>query len=161
MDDLTKLRYLLWLRHGCPVSALYGDDGEMSCGMCLIDFGRLAPDEIEAMFIRDSERRAAQPAGAVEPCRNLATMTADQAVVSMRDSIDGDPEFSACDSQLTFWADAVERTLRALRAELIAAAASVRMARTLGATRCVCGPQCDEDNVDLVYFCQGCGGYRP
>ena len=33
-----ELRKLLWLRHGCPIPALYGDDGEMQCSKCKIDF---------------------------------------------------------------------------------------------------------------------------
>jgi hypothetical protein len=41
------LRQLLWLHHGCPHSALYGDDGEMQCSHCMIDFLRLDPKEIE------------------------------------------------------------------------------------------------------------------
>lgn len=32
------IRKVLWLSHGCP--ALYGDDGEMQCGACCIDFKR-------------------------------------------------------------------------------------------------------------------------
>jgi len=36
--DMRKLRELLWLRHGCV--GLYGDDGEMQCGACLLDFKR-------------------------------------------------------------------------------------------------------------------------
>lgn len=34
------LRRMLWLMHGCPINALYGDDGEMSCSKCAIDFKR-------------------------------------------------------------------------------------------------------------------------
>jgi hypothetical protein len=41
----AKLRELLWHRHGC--SALYGDDGEMQCGKCLLDFKRMPVEEIE------------------------------------------------------------------------------------------------------------------
>jgi len=41
-----KLRELLWLRHGCSISALYGDDGEMQCHSCQIDFKR---DSIEVI----------------------------------------------------------------------------------------------------------------
>jgi len=44
------LRKLLWLRHGCPVHILYGDDGEIQCGKCLIDFKRSPAEEIEAVF---------------------------------------------------------------------------------------------------------------
>lgn len=39
------LRKLLWLNHGCTL--LYGDDGEMQCGKCLIDFKRDDPKLIE------------------------------------------------------------------------------------------------------------------
>lgn len=31
LDSELKLRRLLWFHHGCPISALYGDDGEMQC----------------------------------------------------------------------------------------------------------------------------------
>ena len=33
-------RKALWLRHGCPLVALYGDDGEMQCSSCTLDFKR-------------------------------------------------------------------------------------------------------------------------
>lgn len=40
-EDLEReLRRLLWLHHGCEFIALYGDDGEMSCGRCFFDFKR-------------------------------------------------------------------------------------------------------------------------
>ena len=47
---LTVMRRLLWLHHGHV--GLYGDDGEMQCGTCLIDFKRSTPTEIEAAFFR-------------------------------------------------------------------------------------------------------------
>lgn len=49
-QDEHKLRELLWLRHGCSISALYGDDGEMQCGHCLIDFKRSPVAKIEDRF---------------------------------------------------------------------------------------------------------------
>lgn len=36
-----ELRTEYWLNHGCGLFALYGDDGEMQCGMCLLDFKRM------------------------------------------------------------------------------------------------------------------------
>lgn len=36
----VEFRKALWLAHGCPVSALYGDDGELQCNCCMIDFKR-------------------------------------------------------------------------------------------------------------------------
>ena len=36
----TKLREMLWVNHGCEIARLYGDDGEMQCGSCCIDFKR-------------------------------------------------------------------------------------------------------------------------
>lgn len=46
-----KLRELLWFNHGCPISCLYGDDGEMQCNNGQshrpIDFKRDTPQEIE------------------------------------------------------------------------------------------------------------------
>lgn len=47
-DSLT-LRKLLWLRHGC--TGLYGDDGEMQCGTCMIDFKRMSSKDIETRFL--------------------------------------------------------------------------------------------------------------
>jgi len=44
--EITALRRLLWLKHGCPQSALYGDDGEMQCNQCGVDFKRLSVQDI-------------------------------------------------------------------------------------------------------------------
>jgi hypothetical protein len=50
-DNESKLRELLWLHHGCPVHILYGDDGEMQCGNCMIDFKRDDGNQIEEKLI--------------------------------------------------------------------------------------------------------------
>lgn len=52
--DEKTLRRLLWLHHGCPPHTLYGDDGEMQCNnpTCMIDFKRMAPDEIQDNWTR-------------------------------------------------------------------------------------------------------------
>jgi hypothetical protein len=52
IEDEKVLRELLWLNHGCPVSTLYGDDGEMQCGKCGIDFKLMPAAEIKAAFIK-------------------------------------------------------------------------------------------------------------
>ena len=44
------LRRMLWLMHGCPQSFLYGDDGEMQCHRCGIDFKRMTAQKIENIF---------------------------------------------------------------------------------------------------------------
>jgi len=49
-EENEKLRKLLWLRHGCPFSALYGDDGEMQCHVCELDFKRDSIEKIEQRF---------------------------------------------------------------------------------------------------------------
>lgn len=46
-DNELNLRRLLWLRHGCPIHTLYGDDGEMRCSRCGIDFKRDSVSHIE------------------------------------------------------------------------------------------------------------------
>lgn len=48
--DNVRLRKLLWMRHGCGINALYGDDGEMQCGQCQLDFKRLPVADIEERF---------------------------------------------------------------------------------------------------------------
>jgi hypothetical protein len=54
-DTDLILRRLLWLHHGCPSAALYGDDGKMDCNQCMIDFKNMPAAEIEAMVARRSE----------------------------------------------------------------------------------------------------------
>ena len=55
-DELI-LRRLLWFRHNCPLAALYGDDGEMQCNSCGIDFKRFTAQEIDEAFIRIGMQR--------------------------------------------------------------------------------------------------------
>ena len=50
-NENKTLRKLLWLRHGCPFHALYGDDGEMQCHNCGIDFKRTSAETIEERFV--------------------------------------------------------------------------------------------------------------
>lgn len=49
-SENRKLRELLWLRHGCK--GLYGDDGEIQCNKCMIDFKRHSVEIIEAKFYK-------------------------------------------------------------------------------------------------------------
>lgn len=56
LNELMKFRRLLWLRHGCPSAALYGDDGKMDCNACLIDFKGISADHIESIWRRMAER---------------------------------------------------------------------------------------------------------
>ena len=46
-EDELIIRKLLWLNHGCDVNALYGDDGEMCCNSCGLDFRRHDAKTIE------------------------------------------------------------------------------------------------------------------
>ncbi len=48
MTENDILRRLLWLNHGC--THLYGDDGEMQCNVCRIDFKRMTASDIRARF---------------------------------------------------------------------------------------------------------------
>lgn len=45
------LRELIWLRHGCGAVGLYGDDGEMHCNLCGIDFKRDPAHKIKARLL--------------------------------------------------------------------------------------------------------------
>ena len=45
-----ELRKLLWLRHGCSFFDLYGDDGEIQCTSCMIDFKRDSVENISRKF---------------------------------------------------------------------------------------------------------------
>ena len=62
--DELLLRKLLWLRHGC--NGLYGDDGEMQCAKCMLDFRRMGPAEIERRWFELSIKALADAQGAPE-----------------------------------------------------------------------------------------------
>jgi hypothetical protein len=49
------LRRLLWLRHGHD--GLYGDDGEMQCARCRLDFLRDSVEVIDQAFERQALER--------------------------------------------------------------------------------------------------------
>lgn len=64
----VEVRKLLWLRHGCPINALYGDDGEMQCGICLVDFRRDSVEDIEAKFRRANWKEPVPQLKETFPC---------------------------------------------------------------------------------------------
>jgi hypothetical protein len=37
----NDFRIAMWLNHGHPIGALYGNDGEMQCSICALDFKRM------------------------------------------------------------------------------------------------------------------------
>jgi hypothetical protein len=47
-NEATTLRFLIWKHHGHH--ALYGDDGEMQCQQCPLDYKRADVQEIEALW---------------------------------------------------------------------------------------------------------------
>jgi hypothetical protein len=50
-DDLTDLRILLWSTHPCQ--GKYGDDGELQCSKCMIDFKRDPIERIEERIMME------------------------------------------------------------------------------------------------------------
>lgn len=54
MRTELMLRTLLWLRHGCHISDLYYDDGELQCHKCNIDFKRDSVEQMENQFYKNS-----------------------------------------------------------------------------------------------------------
>lgn len=51
-DEIKALRYLLWSHHAIG-HMLYGDDGEMQCNTCLLDFKRDPIQKICNKFFDD------------------------------------------------------------------------------------------------------------
>ena len=49
--EIDRLRKSIWLNHGCSIRDLYGDDGEMQCSRCGVDFKRDSVDLITACFV--------------------------------------------------------------------------------------------------------------
>ncbi len=52
----------LWVNHGCSVATLYGDDGEMQCGLCVLDFKRMPLSELRRRLL-EKRLAALAPAG--------------------------------------------------------------------------------------------------
>ena len=52
IEENKELRELLWLRHGCSFFQLYGDDGEMQCRNCMLDFKRDNIEKISRAFAK-------------------------------------------------------------------------------------------------------------
>ena len=50
-DALMEFRRGLWLTHG-HFNVLYGDDGEMQCSKCMVDFKRDSPERLLSTLIR-------------------------------------------------------------------------------------------------------------
>lgn len=48
--EVRALRRLLWLHHGHDGPAIYGDDGEMQCHACPLDFRRAGIEQIAQRF---------------------------------------------------------------------------------------------------------------
>jgi hypothetical protein len=61
-QDAIEMRRQVWLSHGCGTAALYGDDGEMQCGKCLIDFKRdewpQIRDRLDSIALQRAQREA-------------------------------------------------------------------------------------------------------
>ena len=49
-QEEQTLRYWLWLKHKGSDCHLYGDDGEMQCGKCGLDFKRDSVERINEVF---------------------------------------------------------------------------------------------------------------
>ena len=65
-EENNKLREFLWLRHGCPIESLYGDDGELHCGKCMIDFKRMSIEQIQEIWHREGLQKL-KDINAIEP----------------------------------------------------------------------------------------------
>ena len=49
-----RVREFMWANHGCPLPNLYGDDGELQCNECMIDFRRMKiVDILEKVSCKD------------------------------------------------------------------------------------------------------------
>ena len=50
-QDMMILRKFMWVNHGCHPCALYGDDGEMQCGACGLDFKRMSVTKLHESIV--------------------------------------------------------------------------------------------------------------
>lgn len=68
LDVERLLRLEWWSNHGCPVGSRYGDDGELSCGGCGLDFKRMP---LEDLYVRVGAARAKVAAEAWRALRGV------------------------------------------------------------------------------------------
>ena len=55
-NENMLLRKMLWLRHGCTIVGLYGDDREMQCNHCMIDFKETSAEGIQQQWQNNAIR---------------------------------------------------------------------------------------------------------
>ena len=60
-EENFKLREFLWLNHGHSIVELYGDDGEMQCSKCGLDYKRDSIDTITAALRRKLDDASYNP----------------------------------------------------------------------------------------------------
>lgn len=110
--DEKSLRRMLAFTHGCPLVALYGDDGELSCRDCRIDFRRDTPDEIDRKLVERGKARLEKELTEGEPRET------DTVLVVMREA--------------SAWADATftQSTVQSIAAHLEREARELRAAPT-------------------------------
>lgn len=62
-QTVRDMRYFAWFNHGCPFGSQYGDDGEMSCGHCGVDFKREPANQwVTHMQAMEARKRANEAA---------------------------------------------------------------------------------------------------
>lgn len=81
------LRRLLWLSHRCE-QQLYGDDGEMQCASCLIDFKRMPAENIERFLPKRTVAKLVATESPTKPdadddSRNCDELTIDQCLTGL------------------------------------------------------------------------------
>ena len=69
-NEIMKLKELLWIRHGCSFNALYGDDGEMQCSSCGLDFKRMTAKELENAWVQSNQKKFALTVNLNDPRRS-------------------------------------------------------------------------------------------
>ena len=72
-DPEKWLRLEWWANHGCSMAVLYGDDGELQCSRCLVDFKRHPIAELRE-FVRQRRLQQLPPQGALSVSPAVASV---------------------------------------------------------------------------------------
>lgn len=84
-DTEARVRELLWVNHGCAVTALYGDDGERQCHVCKVDFKRYPlPELLVFLFARGRLHAGPLATATLEPYAALKRIANEMQVASSR-----------------------------------------------------------------------------
>lgn len=76
VEEVVALRRLLWIRHDNHFGALYGDDGEMQCGACGLDFKLMSAKDLSDFWTAHNIKKLQELMPGLEELVGKSALTA-------------------------------------------------------------------------------------